>query len=228
MDSTEFEMCPPCIDNGFNESVKILDKVYIHITSLNFWAGPDKRQIQDSIENVRNTINDLTIQIENLKKCTKPKKEKPPRVQCPFKTAKGFQCRKFCMDGAETCKVHSKPLKATKIVKIPRVKKQACTGINIRGNPCRNKCLDGKTFCERHDPDAPPAIKKTKRNKKRETPMHTHAPGEIPEERCILCETHGDMFDPCIVDHKILETPGSSGFTLRTCIDKKIEGINNE
>lgn len=225
MNSAEFEMCSPCIGN---DSIKVLDKVYTHIVNLEFWSGPDKVEIQDSIENVCNTINELKNQIENLKKHVKPKKEKPPRVQCPFKTAKGSQCRKYCMDGAETCKVHSKPLKAKKVTKIPRAKRQACTGINIRGNPCRNKCLEGKTYCERHDPDALPTTKKTKRNKKRETPMHTHAPGENPTERCILCETHGDMFDPHIVDHEILETPGSCGLTLRMCIDKKIEGINNE
>ena len=62
----------------------------------------------------------LVSGIKLVKKHVKPKKEKPPRVQCPFKTAKGSQCRKYCMDGAETCKVHSKPLKAKKVTKILR------------------------------------------------------------------------------------------------------------
>lgn len=227
MDSIKFTSCVPCLNIDVSESIGVFDKVYEHVATLNFWEGPDKSEIRDSIENISITIKELNRQVENLKKNVKQKKEKPIRVQCPFKTAKGSQCRKFCMDGFETCKVHSKPLKFKKVIKAPRVKRPACTGINIRGNPCRNKCLNDKTYCERHDPDAPPTIKKTKRNKKRETPMHTHAPGEFPTGRCILCETHGDMFDPSIVNHGILETIGSAGLTLRTCIDKKIEVTNN-
>jgi len=59
--------------------------------------------------------------------------------------------------------------------------------------------MDDKTYCERHDPDAPVVTKKTKRNKRREVQMHTHDPGEAPTTRCLLCETHGDMFDPNLV-----------------------------
>lgn len=164
-----------------------------------------------------------TLRDQNEKNKHKQRKEKPTRVQCEFITAKGTQCRKFCIDGKHSCKVHSKPLKCVKVVKQPRVKKLQCTGINIRGNPCRNKCLDGKTYCVKHDPNLPPVIKKVKRNKNREIPMHTHLPGHSPIGRCILCETHGDIFDPFILNHEIIETPGSSGFTIRSCIDKKNE-----
>jgi hypothetical protein len=158
----------------------------------------------------------LQDEVDKLKKQVKPKKEKPVKICCPFITAKGTQCRKFCVEGMKTCKVHSKPLKPPKPAKAPRAKKQCCTGINIRGNPCRNKCLEGKTHCERHDPDNPPVVKKTKRNKKRQQQMHNHTPDEIPKMRCLLCETHGDMFDPNIVNPVICETTGPSGYTLRS------------
>jgi len=181
----------------FKEDMETLDE----ITSAFRQVVRENRKLQD--------------EIDELKKQVKPKKEKPVKVRCPFMTAKGTQCSKFCMEGSETCKVHSKPLKPPKPAKPARAKRQACTGINIRGNPCRNKCLEGKTFCERHNPDAPVPQKRTKRSKKRQIAMHNHGPNEVPKEKCILCETHGNMFDPNIVNHKILETPGPSGYTLR-------------
>lgn len=181
----------------FKEDMETLDE----ITRVFRQVVRENRKLQD--------------EVDELKKQVKPKKEKPVKVRCPFVTAKGTQCSKFCMEGSETCKVHSKPLKPPKPAKPARTKRQACTGINIRGNPCRNKCLEGKTFCERHNPDAPVPQKRTKRSKKRQIAMHNHGPNEVPKERCILCETHGNMFDPNIVNHKILETPGPSGYTLR-------------
>jgi hypothetical protein len=174
--------------------------------------------LNDIEREFRHVVRDrqkLEEENEQLKKQIKPKKEKYIRVRCPCTTAKGTQCRKFCLEGVDTCKVHSKPLKAPKQPKTPRAKRQMCSGINIRGNSCRNKCIDGKTYCERHDPDAPVIAKKTKRNKRREVQMHTHDPGEIPTIRCLLCETHGDMFDPNLVNHKLVESRGTNGYTLR-------------
>jgi FtsZ-binding cell division protein ZapB len=124
--------------------------------------------LNDIEREYRHVVRDrqkLEEENEQLKTQIKPKKDKRVRVRCPCTTAKGTQCRKFCLEGIETCKVHSKPLKPAKPAKKPRVKRQLCSGINIRGNPCRNKCMDDKTYCERHDPDAPVITKKTKRNK---------------------------------------------------------------
>ena len=203
--------CPPTLDPK---------TALASLTLLATNVGTEHAGKLDEIARVfRQVVRDnrkLQDEVDELKKQVKPKKEKPVKISCPFITAKGTQCRKFCVEGVETCKVHSKPLKPTKPVKAPRAKKQCCTGINIRGNPCRNKCLDGKTHCERHDPDNPPVVKKTKRNKKRPQQMHTHAPGEIPKMRCLLCETHGDMFDPNTVNPVIFETNGPSGYTLRS------------
>ncbi len=179
----------------------------------------DKLDVLTELDVLRHEVeklrNENRVLIEELSVYKKPKKVVVERVRCPCMTAKGTQCRKFCSGEMKTCKVHSKPLKSSKPYKPPRAKKQICGGINIRGNPCRNKCVDDKDHCERHDPDAPVTVKKTKRNKKREVPMHTHDPFEIPTSRCLLCETHGDMFDHNMVNSMIMETPGSSGYTLR-------------
>lgn len=179
------------------------------------------RFLNDIEREFRSVVRDrqkLEEENRDLKTQIKPKKVKNVRTRCPCVTAKGTQCRKFCIEGVDTCKVHSKPPKTVKPPKNPRVKRQSCNGINIRGNPCRNKCIDGKTFCERHDPDAPVVNKKTKRNKKRDIQMHTHEPGEVPTVRCLLCETHGDMFDPNLVNHVLVESNGSHGYTLREYI----------
>ena len=166
------------------------------------------------IDLLRAEIETLRKENEELKSRVKPKKVKPVKIKCPFITAKGEQCRKFCAEGMQTCKVHSRPLKPPKEPKPPRPKRQACTGINIRGNPCRRKCLEGKTYCERHDPDNPIVPKKTKRALKKTTPVHNHLPGEKPETPCVLCQTHGDMFDMNVTTVQYVETPGEDGMTL--------------
>ena len=182
------------------------------------------RFLNDTEREFRGIVRDrqkLEEEISVLKAQIKPKKVAVERARCPCITAKGTQCRKFCSGEMKTCKVHSKPLKSSKPHKPPRVKKQMCSGINIRGNPCRNKCIDGKSHCERHDPEAPVTIKRAKRNKKREVPMHTHDPFETPTRRCLLCETHGDMFDHNTVNSNIFETPGTSGYTLRSLMSTR-------
>ena len=166
------------------------------------------------IDLLRAEIETLRKENEELKSRVKPKKVKPVKIKCPFITAKGEQCRKFCAEGMQTCKVHSRPLKPPKEPKPPRPKRQACTGINIRGNPCGRKCLEGKTYCERHDPDNPIVPKKTKRALKKTTPVHNHLPGEKPETPCVLCQTHGDMFDMNVTTVQYVETPGEDGMTL--------------
>ena len=88
-------------------------------------------------------------------------------------------------------------------------------GINIRGNLCGNKCLEGKTHCERHDPDNPPVVKKTKRNKRGSSGCTITHPAR-PLRRNAFCVRHGDMFDPNIVNPVICETIGPSGYTLRS------------
>ena len=74
--------------------------------------------------------------------------------------------------------------------------------------------MDGKTFCERHDPDNPIVPKKTKRALKKGTPEHNHLPGVKPTTRCMLCETHGDLFDVSVCNVQYVETPGEDGMTL--------------
>ncbi len=182
----------------------------------------DVLELTSQIEILRMQNERLRAENEDLRSRVKPKKEKPVRKRCPHTTAKGSQCLKFCCEGFETCKVHSKPLKPAKPARPPRVKRQQCIGTNIRGNPCRGKCIEGKTYCERHDPDIPVVSKKPKRQAKKVVPMHTHGPGEKPVIPCKLCQTHGNMFNPGTVNICFTETPGIDGYTLRNRIIKKI------
>jgi len=172
------------------------------------------RELIAKIETLEKELVTLRLENEELRKGRRIPKIKIDKVRCPCVTGKGTQCMKFCMEGAQTCKVHSKPPKEPKKVKPPREKKRCCTGINIRGNPCKRTCLPGQEFCERHDPSAPKIISKVRRNKQRDIPKHNHKPSEIPVTPCTLCDTHGDIFSltKCV---SIVEIPGKHGMTLR-------------
>lgn len=108
-------------------------------------------------------IESLKEEIDVLRTSTKTKK--PERIPCPETTGKGVKCKRFCVDGGSTCKIHSSPKKEVKPkkTKLPKV---CCTGLNMRGNPCKNKCVENQTWCEKHDPSIPPKVKKSKANKK--------------------------------------------------------------
>lgn len=143
----------------------------------------------------------LIAEIESLKEqlAALQPKVKPERTPCPRVTSKGQTCKKYCVEGAQTCKVHGKPPKPMKTPKEKPVK-QHCTGLNMRGNPCKGKCLPGETYCERHDPKAPP--KQAQKKKKKQPPEHNHGIGVEPLVPCDLCETHGDIFDGGVTDAK--------------------------
>jgi len=149
-------------------------------------------------------VSKLLAEIESLKEQIRvlqaPKKSKAQRIPCPGVTGKGVQCKKYCVDGKESCKVHSRPAKAPKEAKVPKEAKKVCSGLNMRGNPCKGKCVDGETWCEKHDPSLPPKEKKSKGKGKKVAPVHSHAIGEEPLVPCELCETHGDLFDEKVTE----------------------------
>jgi len=171
-------------------------------------------ELSKKIEALEKENKSLRRENEDLRNNKRVPKPKVVKVRCPFITAKGTQCMKYCMVGCETCKVHSRPINEPKKPKPPRAKKVCCTGLNIRGNPCKRTCITGVDYCERHDPDAPKPISKVKRNKKRPIPRHNHGPTETPSVPCPLCDTHGNIFNEnqCV---RIVETSGSDGMTLR-------------
>lgn len=141
----------------------------------------------------------LIAEIESLKAeiaiLKIPKKTKLVRTACPGMTGKGVTCKKYCVQGEEACKVHSRaPKEKVTKVKAPKEPKKVCCGVNMRGNACKKKCVDGETWCEAHDPELPQKEKKTK--KKKIAPEHNHSVGVEPLVPCELCQTHGDMFDP--------------------------------
>jgi hypothetical protein len=145
-------------------------------------------------------IESLKAENESLRAQLEPKvPKKPLRVPCPGVTSKGIPCKKYCAPNLNTCKVHGQPPKAKAPPK-PKVVKQHCTGTNMRGNACKGKCVPDQTYCERHDPKAPP--KQTQKKKKKVAPEHNHRIGVEPLVPCVLCETHGDMFDGGVTEVK--------------------------
>lgn len=160
------------------------------------------------LEKVKEERDALLKVIEEMKnhlktsynKKEKKKKEKAEVQKCPFTTAKGTECKKNCLPGEKSCKVHLNPTKHSMKVKKVRPVKVCCTGINIRGNPCKNKVIPGETFCIKHDPSLPKPEKKSARKKNKNTPFHNHKIGEEPMIPCQLCETHGDIFNPKVTE----------------------------
>ena len=124
---------------------------------------------------------------------------KPVRIPCPHVTSKNSQCKKYCAPNLNTCKVHGKPPKLKAPPKEKPVK-VSCTGLNMRGNVCKRKCVPDQSYCERHDPSLPP--KEVKKKVKRVVPEHNHGVGVEPLVPCVLCETHGDIFDEGVTDVK--------------------------
>jgi hypothetical protein len=146
----------------------------------------------------------LIAEIESLKEelalLKVPKQpRKPVKVPCPGVTGKGHACKKYCVAGETTCKVHGRE-EVVKPKKVPKAPKKMCVGMNMRGNACKGKCLPNETFCEKHDPTAP--VKEKKVKKKKVAPEHNHGVGVEPLVPCELCETHGDMFDAGVTEVK--------------------------
>lgn len=82
-------------------------------------------------------------------------------------------------------------------------RKEPCKGVTGKGTVCRNGALPGCDYCRMHSRE-PKEVKQPRQKKepkmKKVQPEHTHGIGEVPEEPCPLCETHGDVMDPGLPD----------------------------
>ena len=81
--------------------------------------------------------------------------------------------------------------------------KEPCQGVTGKGTPCRNGALSGGCHCRMHSRE-PRGVKASRVKKepkpKKIQPEHTHPIGVDPTDPCPLCETHGDVMDPCLPD----------------------------
>mgnify|MGYP005988251819 CR=1 FL=1 len=78
--------------------------------------------------------------------------------------------------------------------------KVLCKGVTGKGTPCRNKAVPGSEYCRMHGEREPKPERVVRPKKvpkmKKIQPEHRHGPGEV----CMLCETHGDVFDEGLPD----------------------------
>lgn len=79
-----------------------------------------------------------------------------------------------------------------------------CEGVTGKGTRCRNRASPGSCYCRMHTGErkggeaasrAPKKVQKTQKKVKKVQPEHTHDGGV-----CMLCETHGDVWDATLVD----------------------------
>ena len=78
-----------------------------------------------------------------------------------------------------------------------------CKGVTGKGTSCRNKAGANGEYCGMHTGVCQPVPKETKQPKKPKKPKklqpeHPHGEGGV----CELCETHGDVWDPGLVDEE--------------------------
>jgi hypothetical protein len=78
--------------------------------------------------------------------------------------------------------------------------KVLCKGVTGKGGACRNRAGLGGEYCGMHNGrrEAKEVRKVGKKvvKMKKVQPEHTHEGGGV----CMLCETHGDVWDPRLVD----------------------------
>jgi len=98
------------------------------------------------------------------------------RIYCKCLTKKGIQCKKYCIEGHDTCKQHANMA-------------------NTKPNIVTTGDISTDTNVEK--PTKPVTVRKRKSAKKQKgkPPMHNHDPGEKPTTPCDLCLSHGDIFD---------------------------------
>jgi len=73
----------------------------------------------------------------------------------------------------------------------PKEGKVLCKGVTAKGQPCKFGACDGSEYCKKHGEGVEKKSKNTKKSDK--VPEHNHNPGEVPEELCGLCDSHGDV-----------------------------------
>jgi len=154
-----------------------------------------------------------------------PKRNVGIKNQCTALTAKGSRCKKGCLDGTNTCKMH-----ANKTVTLPPenvcVNDYAEDNNNDNETPNQSSQSNGGT---RPRPKLKPKLKsksggKKSVSKKPDPPKHNHLPGEIPTEPCELCDTHGDVTDPDLINTEYEEV-NVGGKSIE---ERLLEVIENE
>ena len=84
----------------------------------------------------------------------------------------------------------------------PTESQTICEGVTGKGTQCRNRASPDSCYCRMHmgttrrEPKTP-KVPKTQKKLKKVQPEHTHEEGGGV---CMLCETHGDVWDETLVD----------------------------
>jgi hypothetical protein len=92
--------------------------------------------------------------------------------------------------------------------------KVMCKGVTAKGQPCKFAACAGSEFCKKHNGEAPV------RQKKQPVIQHNHPVGEVPQELCQVCDTHGDVARPGLTEEEFTLEEGS--------IQEKLKAILKE
>lgn len=133
------------------------------------------------------------------------------RIYCKCLTKKGIQCKKYCIEGHDTCKQHANMA-------------------NAKPNIVTTGDISTNTNVEKPSkPNKPVTVRKRKSAKKEKVkpPMHNHDPGEKPTTPCDLCLSHGDIFDQEMLEDEFV-CISDKELSLEERLQIAIDNENNE
>ena len=133
------------------------------------------------------------------------------RIYCKCLTKKGIQCKKYCIEGHDTCKQHANMA-------------------NTKPNIVTTGDISTDTNVEKPSkPNKPVTVRKRKSAKKEKVkpPMHNHDPGEKPTTPCDLCLSHGDIFDQEMLEDEFV-CISDKELSLEERLQIAIDNENNE
>jgi hypothetical protein len=90
--------------------------------------------------------------------------------------------------------------------------KVMCKGVTAKGQPCKFAAQQGCDFCKKHSEEG---AQKAPRAPRPPAPEHNHPPGEVPQEICGVCESHGDITKPELPEEEFTLEEGSIRDKLR-------------
>jgi len=85
--------------------------------------------------------------------------------------------------------------------------KVMCKGVTAKGQPCKFAAQTGCEFCKKHSEEG--SQKAPKAPKAQKAPEHNHQPGEVPQEICGVCDSHGDITKPGLPEEEFMLEEGN-------------------
>jgi hypothetical protein len=105
--------------------------------------------------------------------------------------------------------------------------KVMCKGVTAKGQPCKFAAQTGCDFCKKHSEEAE-SSKTPKVPKAQKAPEHNHKPGEVPQEICGVCDSHGDITKPGLPEEEFKLEEGNIRDKLKQILKEASDSEQEE